>query len=283
MNTKLLTLALAFVATSPLHAALPTDEAGAIAYLTNKGVEITKNADGHAVRLMSSGKEKLSPEEYALIGKLTHLEQAGLNDAPLTESQWAFLRSLPKLKRLSIWHGHGFASLEGFCGLPVESLTIGGCMGLRDRNKGDPEKLRHAIKTLRDLPNLKKGNWYHSPLAPDDSHLVHIATEFPQLEDLRLDFNATAGSQTTITPAGLAQLHKLPLTTLSLENAHTFTAEHFKALAGIKSLKVLLVDARRKAVSADAIAAFQQARPDVEVVVADENAKEPPVAKRKGP
>jgi len=39
--------------------------AGAIAYLSGKGVQFTKSADGRTTRLMSGGKESLTPEEYA--------------------------------------------------------------------------------------------------------------------------------------------------------------------------------------------------------------------------
>ena len=259
---------------------LPTHEAGAIKYLSAKGVDIKTNNDGHAVRLMSSGKPTLTADEYQLIGLLTHLEQMGLNAAPLADDEWQFLKSLPKLKSLSIWHGKGFATLEPFSNLPVESLTIGGCMGLRDLNKDDAEKQRDAITTLHDLPNLTRGNWYHSPLIPDDTHLAHIAKQFPKLENLRLDFAAPRGSETTITPAGLAALQNLPLTVLSLENAGSFAAEHLKAIAGIKTLKSLLVDARRKPAPTEALNEFRKLRPNVDVVVAGPDAKGPPTEKR---
>lgn len=270
-------LYLAFVALSPLHA----DETSAIAVLTAKGAEVTKAADGKATRLMVKDGGKLTVADFALIGQLTTLEQIGINGAALGDGEWGFLKSLPNLKTLSIWHGHGFATLEPFSGLPVESLTVGGCMGLRDKNKDDPEKLRHAIKTLHSLPNLKKGNWYHSPLIPDDSHLAHIAGQFPKLEDLRLDFASPRGSQTTITPEGLAALQKLPLHTLSLENAHTFTSEHFKAVAGIKTLKTVLIDARKQSVAEDAVAAFRQARPEVAVAMSKPGDQTPPAGPRR--
>ena len=255
---------------------LPTHEAGAIKYLSAKGVDIKTNNDGHAVRLMSSGKPTLTADEYQLIGLLTHLEQMGLNAAPLADDEWQFLKSLPKLKSLSIWHGKGFATLEPFSNLPIESLTIGGCMGLRDLNKNDAEKQRDAITTLHTLPNLTRGNWYHSPLIPDDTHLAHIARQFPKLEILRLDFAAPRGSETTITPTGLAALQNLPLTVLSLENAGSFAAEHLKAIAGIKTLKSLLVDARRKPAPTEALYHFQRLRPNVDVVVAGPDANGPP-------
>ena len=276
MHRIILTLSILLLATTARAEPLPSDEAGAIAYLTAKEVGITTDADGHAVRLMSSGKPPLTSEEYQLIGLLTHLEQMGLNGAPLADDEWGFLKKLPKLKRLSIWHGRGFATLEPFSQLPVESLTIGGCMGLRDLNKDQPEKLRHAIKTLHDLPNLKAANLYHSPLAPDDSHLAHLAKEFATLEDLRLDFAAPRGSQTTITAAGFESLQQLPLRVLNLENAQQFKEEHFAAIAGIKSLEALLVDARRTPAPAAGIAAFKKLRPDVEVVIAEPGADGPP-------
>ena len=255
---------------------LPTDEADTIEYLRSKEVTIRQDSEGHAVRLMSTGKPTLSPAEYQLIGRLTHLEQVGLNGAPLAEGEWRFLKSLPKLKSLSIWHGHGFAT---FSGLPVESLTIGGCMGLRDLNRGHAEKLRHVIKTLHNLPHLRRASLYHSPLSPDDSHLVHLATHFPKLEDLRLDFAAPRGSETTITQQGLQHLQTLPLKQLCVENAGTFQSEHLAAIAGIDTLQVLLVDARRTPVPIKAIDTFKRLRPDVEVAVANSDAKGPPRAK----
>jgi len=262
-------------------AALPTDEAGAIAYLKSKGVEVTQNDAGHAVRLMSSGTPPLTAEEYALIGLLSHLEDMGLNGARLADDQWGFLKSLTKLKRLSIWHGHEFGSLEPFSGLSIESLTVGGCMGLRDKNKDDVHKHRNVVTTLHDLPNLKRANLYHSPQAPDDAHLRHIAKSFPKLEDLRLDFSSPRGTQTTITASGLTELRSLPLTVLSLENAHSFGPEHFEALAGIKTLQALLVDARKQPVPAAGVAAFQKLRPDVEVVVSQPGDTTPPRVKSK--
>ncbi len=280
MKTPLLITLALLAANIPSRAALPTDEAGAIAYLKEKGVTLTLDGDGHATRLMSSGKEGLTPAEYALFGRLTHLEQAGINGAPLRGNEWGFLKSLTRLRQLSIWHGHAFSSLEPFCGLTVESLTIGGCMGLRDLNKDHPDRLRNAILTLRDLPRLKKGNWYHSPLIPDDAHLAHIAAEFPAREELRLDFASPRGSGTNITPEGLAALKKLPLKVLGLENAGTFTIAHFQTLADIETLTTLLIDARRTPVSTDAVAALSAARPDVEVIIADEHAKGPPQPKR---
>ncbi len=262
-----------------LQAALPTDESGVIAYLTEKGVDITKNPEGHAVRLFSrgasvptpdkpqvKGEALLTAEEYPLIAKLTQLEMAAFNLAPLRDGEWGFLQALPKLKRLSIWHGHKFAALEQFSGLPVESLTIGGCMGLRDLNRDNPKKQRDAITALHDLPNLKRASWYHSPLMPDDSHLTYIVSHFPKLEDLGLDFTAPSGSQTTVTPAGLTLLQKLPLTALNIEGSGTLTPDHFKALAGIKTLKKLTLGAGKLPIPADGLAAFKQARPDVDVL-----------------
>jgi hypothetical protein len=281
MKTNILFVLLVYVS-ALLHAAPPSREDHLIASLTDKGVEITKNADGKAIRIMVKDGKELAGADFALIGKLTSLEQVGINGAPLGDGEWVFLKSLPKLKQLSIWHGAEFSSLEPFSGLPVESLTIGGCMGLRDKNKGDVSKLRNVITTLYDLPNLTKGNWYHSPLVPDDLHLKHIANQFPKLTELRLDFAAPAGSQTSITPAGLAALQKLPLAVLGLENAHSFTATHFQAIASIKSLKTLTVDARKQPAPTEGIAAFQQARPDVEVAVSLPGDQGPPMVKKRG-
>ncbi len=262
---------------------LPTTEAGVVEYLAAKGVRIGKDADGRAVRLMSSGKPALTVDEYQLIGLLTRLEQVGLNAAPLKEGEWGFLRKLPRLKTLSIWHGHAFATLEPFSGLKVESLTIGGCMGLRDLNKGDADKLRNAVLTLEDLPNVKRARLYHSPLLPDDRHLAHLVEQAPRLESLNIDLAAPRDSETNVTPEGLAVLAKLPLVELGIENAKSLGPDHFAAIAKIKTLDALLVDARRQPVSDAGLARFRELRPDVEIVVAGPEAKGPPRASRKRP
>jgi len=260
---------------------MPTTEAAAIQHLKAKGCSIQQNAAGHATRLMSQGKPPMSASDYQLIGLLTHLEQMGLNAAPLKEDEWGFLKSLPALNRLAIWHCKTIASLEPFSGLKVESLTIGGCMGLRDLNKNNPAKLRNVVLTLHSLPNLKKANLYHSPLLPDDSHLEHMAKEFPQLEELKVDFAAPRGSATSITPRGLSSLQKLPIKVLSIENAGDFQAEHLAAIAGIKTLQTLLVEARRKPAPQAVAPILKKLRPDVAVVVAGPGAKGPPVAPRR--
>lgn len=280
-SSMLLAFLLCFTC-SILHAQpLPTDEADVIDYFIKKGLRISKDKEGHAVALMSSGKPVMSVDDYQLIGKLKHLKQMGLNSSPLVEGQWGFLKELPKLERLAIWHGHHFASLKPFCGLKVESLTIGGCMGLRNLNKDTPERNRDALLSLRDLPNLKKINVYHSPNAPTDAHLAHIVKHFPKLEEIKTDFASPRGFEPAITPKGLAALQKLKLKVLHVENAHHFTAEHYKALAGIKTLEALLIDARRKAMAEDGVDVLRKLRSDVEVVVSQPGDEHPPRVKRK--
>jgi len=265
-----------------LHAALPTDEAGAIVYLTGKGLTITKNANGHAVTLKSSGQPPMTAaEEYALIGKLTQLEDVNFNAAPLGDGEWGFLKALSKLKSLAVGHSGKFSTMEPFSGLPLESILVGGCVGLRDLNRSDKGKLRNAVTTLHSLPNLKSLTLYHSPVVLDDAHLVHLAAQFPHLETLRLDFAPLAGLHSSITPAGLAALQKLPLLTLKVEGLKDFTATHFQAIAGIKSLKTLSVDTRKQPANTEAIAAFKTARPDVEVAVSQPGDKGPPQVKKK--
>lgn len=255
---------------------VPTGEKAIIAYLTGKGAEIKVNEEGNAERLMHSGRVKMSANEYALIGKLTHLQQIGINAAPLTAGEWEFLKSLKDLKSLSIWHCAQFADLSSFSGLPVESLTVGGCMGIRNFNLSEPDKQRQVLLSLTNLPNIKKLNLYHSPLAPEDSALVHVAHHFPTLEDLRLDFAAPRNTETSITPDGLRSLQKLPLKVFNLEHAVSFTNDHFDAIAEIETLEALLIDARKSAAPAEAIKHFQRVRPDVAVVVAGPDASGPP-------
>jgi cystathionine beta-lyase/cystathionine gamma-synthase len=68
---------------------------------------------------------------------------------------------------------------------------------------------------------------------------------------------------------------------LGLESVKSFTAKHFQAIAGIKSLKTLTVDSRKQPANEDAIAAFKQARPDVQVAVSQPGDKGPPQVKKK--
>ena len=90
---------------------LPTDESGAIAFLKTKNVDIKIDADGHAVRIMSSGKTTMTADEYQLIGLLTHLEQIGINAAPLSGDQWSQLwfGSARRLARSGMRHAISMA------------------------------------------------------------------------------------------------------------------------------------------------------------------------------
>lgn len=260
---------------------LPQDETGVVQFFEEHGRRISKNKDGHAVKLFSSGKPEMTVEEYQLIGKLSHLEELALNMPPMNDEQWEFLKGMKSLKKLTIWHGKQFSTLKAFTDLPIESLTVGGCMGLRDLNKAHPEKQRDAILTLKELPNLTRLNLYHSPLAPDDAHLKHIAEQFPQLTSLKLDFNAPRGQDFNINTAGLNALHTLPLSELSLESVSKLTADHFQSIAKIKTLKTLLVDARRSEIPTAGLDAFRSLRPDVEIAIAKPGEKLPPrVSKR---
>lgn len=255
----------------------PSDEAGVIAFFEKAGARVSLNDEGHAVKLFSGGKPPHSAEELQWIGKLTHLEELAMNAPQAGDDEWGFLKELKNLKQLTIWHCKTISSLSSFQGLPIEGLTVGGCMGLRDLNRETPERQRDAVLTLRNLPNLKRLNLYHSPMTPDDAHLAHLAKEFPKLEDLKLDFAVPRNTEASLTVAGLAHLQALPLTVLSLENVDVFTPAHIEAISGIESLEALLIDVRRGSVDpAPLVAAMQKARPEVEVVVAGKDAKGPP-------
>jgi hypothetical protein len=254
------------------QAELPTETAAIESYLSERGCKISRDASGQAVKLLSQGKPPLQVEEYQLIGKLTSLEEIGLNAAPLADDQWHFLHQLPKLRRLMVWHGHQFASLEAFSNLPLADLTVGGCLGLREKNRDQPDRLRHAVMTLHDLPNLKRLVLYHSPLTVDDQHLATIAQRFPKLEEVRLDFAAPPAQASSVTATGLANLQKLPLSQLHLENIGYFTSEHFQTLAKMPGLKELILDGRKQPVGNERLQGLRQARPDlkIQVVAADE-------------
>jgi hypothetical protein len=250
-----------------LQAELPTEAAAIEKYLSQRGCNLSRDSSGHPIKLVSQGKPPLLPEEYQLIGQLTSLEEIGLNAAPLADDQWGFLRQLPKLRRLMVWHGHQFASLEAFSNLPLEELTIGGCLGLREKNRQQPDRLRDAVMTLHDLPHLRRLVLYHSPLTVDDQHLAAIAQRFPKLDELRLDFAAPPGQASSVTAAGLANLQPLPLARLHLENVGYFTTDHYQALVKLSGLKQLILDGRKQPVTNERLQGLRQARPDLEIQV----------------
>jgi hypothetical protein len=215
-------------------------EADVIALFKQAGARVTVDSAGHATKLFSGGKPAHSVADLRRIGELKHLEQLAMNAPAAGDDEWGFLKALPKLQQLTIWHCKTISSLAPFSGLPIEGLTVGGSMGIRDLNKGDLQRQRDAILSLHDLPNLKRLNLYHSPTAPDDVHLAHMAKQFPRLEDLKLDFSAPRGSVTKITPEGLRVLKALPLKVLSLEHVHALTPEHMRAIAEIPPLEAVL-------------------------------------------
>ena len=212
------------------------DESDAIAFFQDRGERVTTDTAGHAIKLFVGGKPELTVDELQRIGELNHLQELAINTAPANDGQWQFLKSLTELRKLTLWHGHHFKSLEAFNGLPVGSLTFGGCMGLRDLNREDLNAQRNTVLTLHDFPNLTSLTLYHSPLTPDDSHLAHIVEHFPGLTELRLDFAAPRGQEINITADGIAKLAKLDLTYLGLENAETLSPETFAKIGEIDSL-----------------------------------------------
>ena len=151
MKTPLVTLTLLAL----LLTAVPASESDTIQFFQDRGDRVTTDDDGHATKLFSGGKPELSVEDLQRIGDLVHLEELAINAPPANDTQWGFLKSLPKLRKLTIWHGHHFQNLTAFNGLPVESIAFGGCMGIRNLNKENPDAHRNAATTLTDLPNLK--------------------------------------------------------------------------------------------------------------------------------
>lgn len=267
--TRSLGVAFALLTASSLFGAPPAepaaDEARVAKSLEARGARLKRDDAGRVTQVFVGGK--LTLDELRSIGELEHLERLAVNQPPAGNGEWEFLAELPNLNSLTIWHGHQFSSLESFNGLKVESLTLGGCMGLRDLNRDNPARQRDAVLSLRDLPNLRKLTLYHSPLTPGDEHLAHIVKEFPKLTFLRVDFDAPRRSRTTITPEGLAGLGKLPLERLEIEHAHEFTVEHVRAIAGLKTLKALHVHPRGSTIAAyeELLAPLAEARPDVTI------------------
>ncbi|MEM1294824.1 MAG: hypothetical protein AAGH89_05620 [Verrucomicrobiota bacterium] len=256
---------------------LPSDAAGTAAHFEKLGLRISKDDKGQVVKLFSGGKPPLATAELQLIQNLKSVEQIALNAPVANDDEWGFLKELPNLQTVTIWHCKTIRTLKPFSGLEVSSLTVGGCMGLRNLNQETPEQNHDAVLTLTDLPNLTKLNLYHSPTTPNDSHLAHLAEHFPKLEDLKLDLKAPRGFETSITVEGLAKLQSLPLTVLTLENVDTLTPDHMVAIAGISSLEVLLLDARRGPSDVGPLVdKVQKLRPDLEVQVASEGSSGPP-------
>jgi len=268
MRTHILGLAFALISLSTaIEAADP------IAATTAKGFKLHSDRSGTPIRLMSKGSDDLTAADYKLIAKIKSLESIGLNATSLKDSEWGFLHELPKLKRLSIWHAKGISSLTPFSGLQVEGLTIGGSMGLRDNHRDDVQQHRDAVLTLKDLPNLKALSLYHTPLTPDDSHLVHIVKEFPKLEELRLDFAAPRNTDVNISPAGLSRLQSLPLKKLTIENIQPLGPKHMRAIAKIESLTTLAIDARKKPIDTALTEVVKAERPDLKIDVQIPNKK----------
>lgn len=258
-------------------AASHSGEASAIALFEESGARLTRNEEGQVTKLFSGGKPPHSVGDLQRISDFEKLEELALNAPAAGDGDWGFLHDLPNLRKLTIWHGKHFSSLEPFSGLGIEALTVGGCMGIRDLNKDRPERQRDVILTLTNLPNLTFLNLYHSPLAPRDEHLAHIVENFPKLTELRLDFNAPRGFQKATTAAGLTKLQSLPLRILSLENIDAFTPGHMKAVAGIETLEHLLIDARKNPFdTGPLVTVVREVRPDLDIQVAGAEAKGPP-------
>lgn len=265
-----------------LSVAHADDESAVIERFEKAGARITKNTEGHAVKVFSGGRPPHSLAELQSLVALTHLEELALNAPAAGNDDWAFLHNLKHLKKLTIWHCKTIQSLAPFSGLTIESLTVGGSMGLRDLNKETPEEHLNAVLTLTDLPNLKSINLYHTPLLPKDEHLAHLISEFPKLEEVKIDCAAPRGFEVSITPAGLAKLGALPIRVLSFENIEFFTDEHIESIAGIKTLEALLVDCRKNPFDTTSLeASLAKLRPDLEVQVAGEDSKGPPTRSKK--
>jgi len=137
-----------------------------LVFFKEQAARITLNKTGQATKLSLNAKTELSVKEFQSIGELKHLEELAVNMAPGANDDWAFLRKMLALKKLTIWHGHKFSQLTHFSNLPLESLVLGGCMGLRDLNKRNLARQRDAVLGLKGLPELKRLSLYHSPLTP---------------------------------------------------------------------------------------------------------------------
>lgn len=254
MNLPFFTVALVFL----IVASAPASESETIDFFKARGERITTDNDGHAIKLFVGGKPELSVADLHRIGELTHLQELAINAPPADDTQWEFLKSLPNLRKLTIWHGHHFRDLKAFNGLPVESITFGGCMGIRNLNRDDPDAHRNAATTLTDLPNLTSLTLYHSPLTPDDSHLAHVVKHFPNLTELRVDFAAPRGQEIQITGEGIAQLAELELTYLGIENGHHLSTETFTRIGDIKTLERLHIYPARGDAADASLASYEQ-------------------------
>jgi hypothetical protein len=238
---------------------------------------VTLNESGEAITFSLYGEAKLSVADFQRLGELRSLEQLAVNAPPAGDEDWGFLRDLPKLRKLTIWHCKAISSLAAFSDLKIEGLTVGGSMGIRDLNKDKPARQLDAVLSLRGLPNLTYLNLYHSPLLPHDRHLAHIALTFPKLEELKIDIKAPRGAKTEVSPDGLRTLKARPLRTLSIEHLTPLTADHMRAIAEIATLRVVLLDGRRDDIDpAPLVLSLKTARPDLDVQAAAKGDKNPP-------
>ncbi len=270
-----LLLSLSLVATS----IFAKDPASA---MENAGAKFKRNGEGQITEITIYQGKEIPLEMLQSIGEINSVEKIAINQPVAGDGEWAFLKKLPKLISLTIWHGHEFSKLDDFAGLPIERLTIGGCMGLRDLNKETPEQMRDAVLALKDLPNLTYANLYHSPTLSNDQHFAHLAANFPKLEEIKIDVKPPRGYEPGISPEGLQALTKLPLKVIELENASAFTEEHMAALAKIETLEALLIDNRRSGADPKLWKkVISEHRPEVDLVIAPEGTKDAPKRARK--
>jgi hypothetical protein len=82
---------------------LLAEEQEVIAFIKKQGGRVTLNKTGQATKLSLNAESVVSIKRFQSIAKLKHLEELAVNMPPGGDGDWAFLRKMPALKKLTIW------------------------------------------------------------------------------------------------------------------------------------------------------------------------------------
>lgn len=205
--------------------------------------------------------KRAGDELVSLLQYLPSLRSVGAVGNKASAQTWTVLHKLPHLESVNLWDSHSIDDYSFLQGLPLERLLMGGAMGLKGTD-GEAD----AILAVKDLPNLRRLLFAHRPHVRNREHLMHLITTFPDLVELRVDF---WGVDSEVTPEVFDEIRALKhLEALTIEGAKLYP-EFLNTIAAMPTIKRLdlRLNGNRSLEQDGHIAAFQAARPDVEVRV----------------
>jgi F-box/leucine-rich repeat protein 14 len=210
-------------------------DVGHTSWMTNMGVELIAASRFKLKMLNLSGCNKLTPDVFGSIAKMTSLENLFLADSSfVNDTCLPFLANLLQLKRLKFGYGmFGTESLRHLLALErLETLGLSNC--------GDRlgERTDDGLKYLQLLPNLTDLNLSYSNWEVTDDGLEHLA-KIQKLQKLSLDNNFS------ITDGGLKNLTPLKpyLKKLFLDGTHLITDAGLAHVAQLARLTHLTLNA----------------------------------------